>query len=263
MRIAALQMMALAGNVAANLAEIEASAGEAAAAGAALLVAPELALTGYGAGDAIRELAEPADGPQLARLAAMARRHGVALVAGFAERDGAALYNSAALVEPSGRREIYRKRQLFGGYERAFFTPGDEPSRLAEIGGAKAGLLICYDVEFPEAVRALARRGADLVLVPTALPESAHAAVIAETIVRARAFENQAAVVYANHAGADARFAYAGRSAIVMPDGHDAARAPPAGRHVLLAEYDPSAFAASRAENPYLADLRAEIYRAS
>jgi predicted amidohydrolase len=260
MRIAALQMTARAGDVAGNLAAISAASNEASAAGAAVLVAPELAVTGYGAGPLIRELAEPADGAQLAALAAIAGRENIVVVAGVAERADGRIYNSAALVEPSGRRTLYRKRQLFGDYERALFAPGEARSDIVEIAGCKAGLLICYDVEFPEAARALAMAGADLILVPTALPESGHAALIAETLVRARAFENQAVVVYANHAGADQRFVYAGRSAIVMPDGRDGARAPATGARVLIADYEPAEFAASRAENPYLTDLRAEIY---
>jgi predicted amidohydrolase len=261
MRTAVLQMLASRGDVAANLAAIDAAAGEAAAGGAAVLVAPELAMTGYGAGEAIGALAEPADGAQVERLAGIAARRAIAIVAGFAERDGPRLYNSAVLAEPAGRRTVYRKRQLFGDYERALFAPGDAAPQLVDVAGVKVGMLICYDVEFPEAVRCLARAGADLVAAPTALPDSAHAGFIAGTIVRARAFENQVAIAYANHAGADARFAYAGRSAIVFPDGADAARAPPAGRALILADYDPSAFAASRAENPYLTDLRPEIYR--
>jgi predicted amidohydrolase len=121
------------------------------------------------------------------------------------------------------------------------------------------GLLVCYDVEFPETVRALALAGADLVAVPTALPEGDHAAFIAERLVPVRAFENQIAVVYANQAGADRRFAYAGRSAIVTPDGMDAARAGPAGAALIVADYDPAAFAASRAANSYLADRRVQF----
>ena len=260
MRIAAFQMVAQPGDVAANLALIDGAAHEAKAAGATLLVGPELATTGYGAGDAIRNLAESADGAQVARLAAIAEEHGITLVAGFAERDGAAIYNTAALLTPEGRRILYRKCHLYGDYERALFRPGDRPSPLVELDGMRLGLLICYDVEFPEPVRALARAGADLVLVPTAQPDTADAAFIAEKIVPVRAFENGIAIVYADHAGADRNFSYAGRSAIVLPDGRDAARAAPEGRAVIVADYEPAAFAQTRAANPYLRDLRADLF---
>lgn len=124
MRIAALQMRAVAGDPAANLARIERAAVEAAAAGATLLVAPELAVTGYGAGEAIGDLAEGADGPIVDRLAAIARNAGLAIACGIAERDGGDVYNSAVLIEPAGRRTVYRKSHLYGPYERGLFRPG-------------------------------------------------------------------------------------------------------------------------------------------
>jgi len=110
-------------------------------------------------------------------------------------------------------------------------------------------------------VRHLASAGADLVVVPTALPESGHAAFIAEKILPVRAFENQVAVIYANHAGADERFTYAGRSCIAVPDGSLAAQAPADGAALIVADYEPGDFAQCRLENPYLADLRAGLFR--
>ena len=106
------------------------AAAEASRRGAALLVAPELATTAYGGGDLIRSLAEPADGPQVAAIAEMAALNNIAIVAGFAEREGERIYNSAVLVEPSGGRAIYRKCHLYGDYERRLFTPGDQLPRV-------------------------------------------------------------------------------------------------------------------------------------
>ena len=102
--------------------------------------------------------------------------------------------------------------------------------------------------------------GADLVLVPTAQPDTPDAPFIAERIVPVRAFENGIAIVYADHAGADERFAYAGRSCIVMPDGVDAARAGPTGSALIFADYEPARYDATRAANPYLADRRGDLY---
>ncbi len=260
MRVAALQMVARKGDVAANLAMIADAAAEASDRGATLLVAPELATTAYGSGDLIRSLAEPTDGAQVATLGAIAAKHGITIVAGFAERAGERIYNSAALVEPSGQRTIYRKCHLYGDYERRLFTPGDSAPHVVELGGMKVGILICYDVEFPEAVRHLALAGAELVLVPTAQPETPDAPFIAEKIVPVRAFENGIAIVYADHAGGDGRFAYAGRSCIALPDGTDGARASASGSAVIVAEYEPSNFAQSRLANPYLMDRRRDLF---
>jgi predicted amidohydrolase len=264
MRLAAFQMEAVAGDVATNLAMISDAAAEAKAKSAEVMVAPELAVTGYGAGDAIRELAQPVDGAQVAALAEVAAKNSITLVAGFAERAGSAIYNSAALIEPNGRRVFYRKCQLYGAYEKAIFAPGDRAPAVFDLnvmktGGMKAGLLICFDVEFPEYTRRLALAGAEIALVPTAQPDNESAPFIAEKIVPVRAFENGIAIVYADHAGKDERFAYAGRSCIVMPDGSDAARAGPTGAAVIVADYEPAAYDKDRAENPYLIDRRADL----
>jgi predicted amidohydrolase len=223
------------------------------------MVAPELATTGYGAKDAIRDLTETADGGQASALADLAMKHGVALVAGFPERTGEAIYNSAIFAMPDGARTIYRKCQLYGRYEHALFQPGDAPPKLTMFGGLRFGVLICYDVEFPELVRHLALAGADAVLVPTAQPDTPDAPFIAGKVVPVRAFENGIAIVYADHAGADGRFGYAGRSCIALPDGTDAARAAPTGSEVIVADYDPAAFAATRTANPYLTDRRTDL----
>ena len=260
MRLAALQMVARAGDVAANLAAIDRAAAEAKTRGAELLVAPELALTGYGAGDTIRALAESRDSGQIAAIRRMAGESGLAIVVGFAEQADGVIYNSAILARSDGEAFFYRKCHLYGDYERELFAPGEEPPKNLDLNGLRIGMLICYDVEFPECVRALALEGVDLVAVPTALPASPHAAFIAEKLVSTRAFENQVAIVYANHAGADRRFAYAGRSSIIMPDGSESARAGPASEEIIVADFEPAHFDASRAANPYLRDRRKDLF---
>lgn len=260
MRIAALQMTARAGDIEGNLAMIGEAIAEAAAQGAALLVTPELAVTAYGAGEALHDLAWRKDGPEVAALTTLAARHRVHLVVGFAERAGNAIYNSALLATHDGRRLLYRKCHLYGEYERRLFERGDELPWSTDLDGVMTGVLICYDVEFPEAVRRLALQGAQLILIPTALPLGEHAAFIAEKVVPVRAFENQVAIVYANHVGSDGRFTYAGRSCITMPDGTDAARAAVSGGKIIIADYDPERFSASRLANPYLVDQRADLY---
>ena len=74
-----------------------------------------------------------------------------------------------------------------------------------------------------------------------------------------RAFENGIAIVYADHAGADGRFGYAGRSCIALPDGTEGARAAPTGSEIIVADYNPAAFEAARTANPYLKDRRTDL----
>lgn len=255
MKLAILQMQAAPGDVAANLTRIERAMREAGEQGADLLVTPELAITGYGAGDVIKDIAEKPDGETATRLHGVSRETGVAVIAGFAERDGDAVYNSAMFVDRRGVLEVYRKSHLYGPYERALFTPEKPSAGIIEFRGMKLGMLICYDVEFPENVRRLARAGAEAVLVPTALPASDHAALIARKIIPVRAFENQIFVAYVNHYGADERYKYAGLSGIAAPDGSMLAEGGE-GEDLLFADLKPEEFADSAAANTYLADLR-------
>ncbi len=256
MKLAALQMHAAAGDTAANLARIGKAAHEAAAGGAALLVTPELSLTGYGAGETIRKLAEPADGDLADRLAAISDETGIGIIAGFAERDGEAIYNSALYVDGLGARTVYRKSHLYGSYERGLFVPESPKAQVINHRGTTVGLLICYDVEFPENVRRLAQAGAEVIAVPTALPASDHDDLIARKMIPVRAFENQIFVAYVNHCGADALFSYAGLSVIAAPDGTLLAEAGKGGETLLIADIDTGGYDDSRAANSYLADLR-------
>lgn len=255
MRIAALQMRAAAGDVEANLDRIALAARDACDAGAGLLVAPELALTGYGAGEAMRALSEPVSGPQVQRLLEIACQTGIAIVAGFAERDADDFYNSAVFVDPQGQTIIYRKSHLYGGYERTLFRPAPPSTAIFDMGGMKLGMLICYDVEFPENVRRLALAGARGIIVPTALPVGNHARFIADRMISVRAFENQVFVAYANHCGSDRLFRYAGLSHVAAPDGSTLARAGPRDENLLVADIRPGDYAASAEENTYLEDL--------
>ena len=255
MKIAGFQMQPIVGDMEANLAKIEAAASNAALEGARLLIAPELALTGYGAAEKFPDLATPAHGPVTDKLSEIAAQHRIAIVAGFAEKAFENTFNSAFFTDGKGQTAVYRKCNLYGPYERQWFRQEDRRQVLVTLNDMRLGFLICYDVEFPENVRALAKAGADLVVVPTALPVGSSGTFIAEHMIRVRAFENQIFVAYINHCGSDELFSYAGRSCIAAPDGKLLAQAPDAGEALILGDVDPPAYALSRAENTYLADL--------
>ncbi|OEJ97112.1 carbon-nitrogen hydrolase family protein [Streptomyces thermolilacinus] len=258
LRTALLQSSGQLGDVAANLKILEEAAARAAASGAGLLVAPELFLTGYAIGADIARLAEPADGPAAREAAAIAVRHGLAIAYGYPERDGDAVYNSARLVGADGTLLAnYRKTHLYGGFEQDWFTPGDQPVVQAEVGGVRVGLMICYDVEFPENVRAHALAGTDLLLVPTALMHPAE--IVAESVVPVRAFENQLYIAYANRTGPEGDFEFVGLSALAGPDGTPRARAG-RGEELVTGDADPELLRRSRDENPYLRDRRPALY---
>lgn len=258
MRTALLQSSGRPGSTVENLKVLDEAAGRASAAGAALLVAPEMFLTGYAIGDDIARLAEPADGDSADAVAELAHRHGLAVVYGYPERDGEAVHNSAQLISADGTRLAnYRKSHLFGGFERDHYTPGDQPVVQAELGGLTVGIMICYDVEFPELVRAHALAGTDLLLVPTANMHPFQ--LVAESLVPVRAWENQMYVAYANRVGHEGEFEFFGLSTLAGPDGVARVRAGRA-EELVVADVDPALLAASREANPYLKDRRPGLY---
>ena len=260
MRAALFQGPAAPGSATDNLAVMAQAARQAVAQGAGLLVLPELFLTGYNIGaEALRAAGEAEDGPSARAASAIARKNGLALLYGYPEQaaDGH-LYNSVRLVGPDGAPMAnYRKTHLFGDMERAVFTPGRVPFVLAQLGGLRVGLLVCYDVEFPEMVRGLALRGADLVAVPTALMRPYD--FVPQVMVRSRAFENQVFLIYANRCGEEGALTYVGESCIVAPDGAVLARAD-ANEALLVAELDAGTMRDSRLLNTYLRDRLPQHY---
>jgi predicted amidohydrolase len=260
MRIALYQGPAGPNQQAANLARLETWATKAARQGAALVVFPEMFTSGYNIGpQAVAHHAQPVDGDVPRMVAAIAKAQGIAIAYGYPEAgpDGA-IYNAAQLVDAQGRRLLdYRKAHLFGELDRAMFSPGDGGFEVAELNGWQLGLLICYDVEFPEAVRQLALAGAQLVLVPTANMSGFE--LVAEVTVRARAYENVCYLAYANYCGEEGTLSYCGLSSVNGPDGAQLARAG-AEECLLLTDLSAEHLLRVRKATPYLADRRASLY---
>lgn len=215
------------------LQRLDATAAQARALGADLLVCPEMGLTGYAIGpDRVAALAEPADGPLARQVAGVARRHRIAIVCGYPERHpaGGRPYNAAQFVSANGSvLAHYRKTHLYGDMDRAQFSAGDAASQVFTWRGWRLGLLICYDVEFPETVADLARQGADAVLVPTANMREFDD--VPMQMVPARARANRLFVAYANACGREGGLHYGGLSTVSGPGGERLARA---GRRASL-----------------------------
>ncbi|MFD8497619.1 carbon-nitrogen hydrolase family protein [Amycolatopsis sp. NPDC059657] len=231
---------------------------KAAGAGADLLICAEMITTGYNIGAAVHERAEPADGPTAERVAKIANGTGVAIAYGYPERVGEKVFNSVQLIDAQGTRIAnYRKTHLFGELDKNWFTPGDEAVVQTEFGGLTVGFLICYDVEFPELVRAHALAGTELLIVPTALMSPYE--LVADTVVRSRAYESQLYVAYANRCDVEAELDYCGRSSVVSPTGDVLAKAG-GGEELLIATVDRATLRHSRTENTHLADRRPELY---
>ena len=234
MRIAVHQGPSPHGAREAGLAMIGRSLGAAAAAGADVLVMPEIFLPGYnqpGIAVAARSAADWAGliGPRVAAA-------GAALVIGLPEAAEGAVFNAALAFGPEGQLlATCRKVQLYGPREAALFRPGDSLVTV-DIGGMRCGIMICYDVEFAPHVAALAARGAGAILVPTAnMMPFTH---VGDHTVPAMAANHGLAIAYANFCGSEGDLTYAGGSVIAGPHGEVLARAG-AGPALLIADLPP------------------------
>lgn len=248
-RAAAVQMDVAIGDVEGNLRRVLERLAEAASNGAKLVVFPEAALSGYcfsSLNDALPSVVE-GDDQATDDFVVACLDLGVTGVLGFLEgRDEddetdiePCCRNSAIVcspvVEDSVEVSVYRKTHLpILGVDR-FVTPGDLLS-VYDAPFGKLGVLICYDIRFPEAARVLALEGADVIALPTNWPEGAESSP--DFLTRARAWENRVFVVAANRVGVERGRRFIGRSQIVSPGGKILCEAGPDEETILYADLD-------------------------
>lgn len=210
---------------------------------AELIVLPELAFSGYYFRDREEAMSladDPADSPVISALSALCREKRFYIVTGFAERNPGKdkCYNSAALIGPEGVIHVYRKLHLFHE-EKNWFDAGDIPLKVLNVKGVRVGIMVCYDWAFPEAARALALQGAEVICHPSnlVLPFCQDAMVT-------RCVENRVFAVTANRYGMDSRphgeLRFTGKSQIVTPGGKRLHRAPSQRQELHVVEIDPA-----------------------
>jgi len=207
-----------------------------------IVVLPELCTTGYFfiSREETADSAEPADGPTARFFQDMAQRLNAVVVAGFAERDGAKLFNACLIARPQAPLRVYRKVHLFYK-ERFCFDPGDRGFLVVadETRDLCLGAMICYDFRFPEAARILTLKGADVIACPSNLVTGAW-----HPLMAARAVENKVYIAVANRAGRENRngeeLMFSGSSAIFGYNGRALQTAKPAGDEILLEAVTPS-----------------------
>lgn len=212
---------------------------QAARAGAKLVIFPECALTGYcfNTLEEARPLAESIPGPSTEKVAIAARELGCTVVLGMLEREGEAVYNSAAVITPDGILGSYRKVHLLClGIDR-YDVPGDKAFPVFDTPSARLGVNICFDCSFPESGRVLKLKGAQVLAIPTNWPVAsdtwAHTPIV-------RATENHIIVAAADRVGEERGFRFAGHSQIIDPEGRVLASAGETEEAVLIADVDPA-----------------------
>lgn len=239
-RVAAVQMDVQIGDKAHNLDRIESYAEQAAKEGARLVVFPECVTTGYcfESRDEVMELAEPTPGPTTDRLASIARRLDITIVAGLIESHEDGLFNALALVTPEdGWRAGYRKLHMPSLGVDCHVDPGNRPFAVHDLPLCRLGMNICYDGSFPESGRVMALAGAEVIALPTNWPTGAEE--FALYAVPTRGMENVVYYVAANRVGTERGFRFIGLSRIVDIHGKTMAVADGESETVLVAEIDP------------------------
>jgi len=184
-----------------------------------LLVLPELFNTGYlfTSKAEVAELAEEIPGGKTTdALCEIARKRNMYIVGGIAEREGDRIFNSAVIVSPAGYVDTYRKLHLFYE-EKRWFEPGNREFEVYDIGTCMIGVMICFDWIFPESMRILALKGAEVIC------HSANLVLpFCQEAMKTRCLENRVFSITANRTGTEERggstLHYTGRSRIVAPN---------------------------------------------
>lgn len=221
-----------------------------------LVVAPELVTTGY---DLERfkstalGLAEPADGETVRWARRLGRDLDATLVVGFLERgDHDSVYDALVIASPD-RAVVYRKTHLYPP-EMEVFTAGEELAASKLSNGVSLGAMICFEHAFPEVATTLAVDGADVLVIPSAVPGGYEHLLTLRT--RARAQDNQVFVVASNLTGGD----FVGGSLIVDPKGEVVASID-RGEGFISATLDLDMIERERSREPALRLRRPELYR--
>jgi predicted amidohydrolase len=228
-----------------------------------LIVLPELAFTGYyfRDRDELKSLAEdPHHSPTVSTLQALCKQRDFYLVTGFAEKHLDKYFNSALLIGPDGFIHSYRKLHLFN-LEKKCFDPGDQPLQINELRGVKIGMMVCYDWIFPEVMRVLSLKKADIICHPSNL-----VLAFCQNAMVTRCIENKVYAITANRFGQDKRpqgtLYFTGKSQIISPDGSVIYQASSQKEELAIAEIDTN-LARNKyitPENDIFKDRRTEFY---
>jgi len=262
-KVALAQISCKQGNKAENIKKIESQVTKAKQQGAELVIFPELSLTGYTMRDQIYELAETIPGHSTTILERLAQKTGAYIVFGMpelSEKTQATVYNAAVLVGPDGFIGKYRKMYLPTHSvfeEKRYFRPGYQTAVFeTELG--KIGLIICYDIFFPEVSRLTRLKGAQLIVCISASPATRR--TFFETLTAARAIENTAFLAYVNLVGIEDGLQFWGGSRLVGPNGKTLVQAKYDEEDLVIGEINYADIRPTETFVPILKDLRPELF---
>jgi predicted amidohydrolase len=266
-KVALAQISCKQGDKEENIRKIEENVRKARQKGADLVVFPELSCTGYAIKDQISELAETIPGPSTRVLEELARETETHIVFGIPElgiEKPKKFYNAAVLVGPQGFIGKYRKTYIPSSEFERDYHPGNQAAVFeTELG--KIGLIVCYDVFFPEVTRLARLKGAQLIVCISASPECDEGSPIEsrpflETFTAARAMENTAFMAYVNLAGVEDELRFWGGSRLIRPNGKVQVRAKYDEEDLVVGEINYADIEPVEKWVPVIKELRNEIF---
>ena len=224
----------------------------------------ELTTCGYHVKDELRDIAETIKGPTIKFVKDLAKKHKCYIVFGMPLENikvKGIINNSAIMVHPSGKVDVYNKWFLptVGPFEEKIFFDEGEGFTLCETKFGKIGLIVCYDIFFPELCKAYALMGADIIICLSATPSVTRKYF--ETLIPARAIENTVFFIYVNLVGTQENLVFWGGSEIRDPLANQLVKAPYFKESVKVCEIDTKQLKLARANRPVLRDIKSEIYQ--
>ncbi len=223
----------------------------------------ELSLTGYSIKDEIRETAEDINGKSIKQIKKIAEKNKCYIVFGMPLKNSKVeglINNAAIFVHPNGKLDIYNKWFLitFGPFEEKIYFDEGENYHICDTKFGKIGLIVCYDLFFPELCRLYSMQGADIIICISASPSTTRKYF--ETLLPARAIENTVFMVFVNLVGTQEDLVFWGGSQVYDPLAKLVVKAPYFKESITTCEIDLKDIKIARANRPVLRDIRPDIY---
>lgn len=231
-----------------------------------LIAFPECSLTGYifASPEEALPFAETIPGPSTEKLISLCQELKVYVVFGLLEKEGEKIFNAVSFVGPQGLIGSHRKNHI-PLPENRFINTGDKPFQVYRTPIGNMGLLICYDVFFPESARVMTLLGADILIWSASWPQGSGQLI--NSVVRTRAIENRVHIVSSCRFGSEKGFTFAGLSNIVNHRGEVLSLASRDKEEIIYAEVSPTAarqkhlfFISDKYQTDFIKDRRPEFY---
>jgi predicted amidohydrolase len=223
----------------------------------------ELSLTGYSLKDEFRNAAEDINGVSIKKIKKLAEKNKCYIVFGMPLKDSKVeglIHNSAILIHPNGKINVYNKWFLttFGPFEEKIFYDEGEDFQICDTKFGKIGLIICYDIFFPELCKLYSMQGANIIICISASPSTTRKYF--ETLIPARAIENTVFMVFVNLVGTQEDLVFWGGAQVYDPLANLLVKAPYFKESITTCEIDLKNIKNTRANRPVLRDIRPDIY---